>query len=187
MKTYTVIGGVNGVGKSTLSGVLSVTDYSMGIIVDPDKLIKKSGDRLKGGKSALELISRCLENNSDFSQETTLSGKGILKTLQAARKRGYYVRLYYVGLSSAEESLSRIANRVKKGGHDIPRDDVTRRFKRRFEDLLIILPFCDEACFFDNENGFVYVGEYKDGKLYDAVKDLPEWFTEMKMYYEGVK
>lgn len=66
MKTYTVIGGVNGVGKSTLSGVLSVTDYSMGIIVDPDKLIKKSGDRLKGGKAALELISRCLENNSDF-------------------------------------------------------------------------------------------------------------------------
>lgn len=174
-------------GKSALSGVLSVTDFSMGVIVDPDKLIKAKGGMLKGGKAALEIISRCLENGSDFSQETTLSGKGVLKTLQAVKKRGYYVRLYYVCISSAEESLLRIENRVRRGGHDIPMDDVIRRFEGRFEDLLKTLPFCDEVCFFDNENGFVFVGKYQDGKILNAVKYLPERFEKFKVYYERNK
>ena len=51
MKKYTVIGGVNGVGKSALSGVLSKTDTELGIIVDADKLTAaKEGNKLKGGK-----------------------------------------------------------------------------------------------------------------------------------------
>lgn len=29
--------------------------------------------------------------------------------------------MYYVGLNSKEESLARIENRVRKGGHDIPK------------------------------------------------------------------
>lgn len=35
-----------------------------------------------------------------------------------------------------EESLLRIENRVKKGGHNINTDTVMNRFGKRFEDLL---------------------------------------------------
>ena len=34
--------------------------------------------------------------------------------------QGYAVVLYYIGLSSAQESIARIENRVRKGGHGIP-------------------------------------------------------------------
>ena len=34
MKTYTVIGGVNGVGKSSLTGVLKSLLYDMGMMID---------------------------------------------------------------------------------------------------------------------------------------------------------
>ena len=41
MKTYTIIGGVNGCGKSSLTGVLKSLEPNMGIIIDPDDIAKK--------------------------------------------------------------------------------------------------------------------------------------------------
>ena len=72
-----------------------------------------------------------------------------------------------------EESLGRIRNRVAKGGHDIPREDVERRFQSRFADVLRVLPYCDEARFFDNDNGFVEVAEYRNGELIPRVSNPP--------------
>lgn len=66
------------------------------------------------------MISDCLEREISFTQETTLSGHKTLKTVKEAREKNYCVRLYYIGISSAQESLLRIENRVKKGGHGIP-------------------------------------------------------------------
>jgi len=88
-------------------------------------------------------------------RKRTLSGYRTEKTIQRAKERGYTIRLYYVGLDTAQESIKRIENRVAKGGHDIPAQDVQRRFQSRFQDLIKILPYCDEAVFFDNENAFV--------------------------------
>lgn len=38
MKIYTVIGGVNGTGKSSLTGVLKTQTTDLGIIIDVDKI-----------------------------------------------------------------------------------------------------------------------------------------------------
>lgn len=166
MKTFTVIGGVDGVGKSSLSGVLSAENSDLGIIIDTDKITsQKGGDKIIGGKAAIKLISDCLKKGINFTQETTLSGVRTLKTIQNARDSGYVIRLYYVGVSSANESIKRIKNRVEKGGHDIPSEDVRRRYAKRFEDLAKILPYCNEVRFFDNENGFTEKAEYKNGML----------------------
>ncbi len=47
-----------------------------------------------------------------------------------------------------------------EGGHNIETDTVANRFVKRFEDLLTILPHCNEATFCDNDNGFVTVAKY---------------------------
>lgn len=146
MKTYTIIGGTNGVGKSSFLGSLNEQRDDLGVVVDADKInLRFDGDKVKGGKAASQLISDCLEREISFTQETTLSGHKTLKTVKEAREKNYCVRLYYIGISSAQESLLRIENRVKKGGHGIPESDVLRRYKSRFEDLLRVLPYCDEA------------------------------------------
>lgn len=74
MKTYTIIGGVNGTGKSSLTGVLKAETLDLGKIIDVDKLNVKYGDVLAGGKAAVKLISECIEKGISFTQETTLSG-----------------------------------------------------------------------------------------------------------------
>lgn len=180
MKIYTIIGGVNGAGKSSLTGALKSERTDLGQIVDVDKITAAlGGDRLAGGKAAISKIGQCLERGVCFTQETTLSGQKTARTARQAREKGYYIRLYYVGLGSEAESLQRIRNRVQKGGHDIPKEDVRRRFAHRCKDVLRVLPFCDEAVFFDNENGFVEVGEYRNGELLPKGSYVPEWFMEL--------
>ena len=185
MKLYTIIGGVNGVGKSSLSGVLSAENLDLGIIIDTDKMTAElGGDRISGGKKAIEKIDSCLEKGVNFTQETTLSGARTLKTIQRARDLDYTIRLYYIGINTADESIERIKNRVRKGGHNIADDDVERRFEKRFEDLIKILPYCNEVRFYDNENGFVDVAEYRNGSLIIKGDYTPEWIIELKEYMD---
>ena len=125
MKVYTIIGGVNGTGKSSLTGVLKTQTTDLGIIIDVDKITAQNGgSAIQGGRIALERIKDCLKKEISFTQETTLSGRKTEITAAQAKERGYYVRLYYVGLDTLEESLARIENRVRRGGHDIRDEDV---------------------------------------------------------------
>ena len=183
MKQYTIIGGVNGVGKSSLSGVLRRQMSDMGIIIDPDMIATQQHcDRLTAGKIAIAKVNECLKKGVNFSQETTLSGRRTLRTIQKAREENYYIRLYYVGVNTAEESIYRIANRVRKGGHDIPSDDVCRRYEKRFDDLEEVLPYCDEVHFYDNENGFKEIAIYQNGDMIPQVEQLPEWLRDFIEY-----
>ena len=179
MKLYTIIGGVNGCGKSSLTGALKAERSDLGLIIDVDKLAAQLGSPVEGGKAAVRKIDECLEKGISFTQETTLSGARTERTIRRAKERGYTIRLYYIGLDTMEESLGRIANRVAKGGHDIPREDVERRFQSRFSDVLRVLPYCDEARFFDNDNGFVEVAEYRNGELIPRVSNPPRWLLEL--------
>ena len=179
MKTYTIIGGINGAGKSSLSGVLK-TQKNLGQIIDVDKIAKDNAcSNIEAGKIAIEKISDFLSKDISFTQETTLVGKQPVKTVQAAKTNSYMIRLYYVGLDTPEESIKRIANRVLKGGHDISDEDVLRRFNKRFDILKQILPYCDEVVFFDNDNGFKEVAVYISGELVYKTNHKPNWLIEL--------
>lgn len=164
IRTYTIIGGFDGVGKSSFLGVLKEIDSGVGILAEPYQ------------------TPGCIDKCVSFTQETTLSGRKTEATAQQVKELGYHVRLFYIGLDTAAESLARIANRVRRGGHDIPQNDVERRFAGRWEAVEKILPYCDEAEFYDNDNGFVKVAEYRNGELRTIGKNLPAWITELQDY-----
>lgn len=183
MKTYTIIGGVNGVGKSSFTGVLKEQDMDLGIIVDVDKITAELGaGTIAGGKAALKKINECIEKGVSFTQETTLSGRKTETTAKQVAELGYHVRLFYIGLDTAAESLVRIENRVRRGGHNIPENDVERRFAGRWEALAKVLPYCDEAEFYDNDNGFVKVAQYRNGELRTVGRHAPQWLVELMAY-----
>lgn len=140
MKKCTFIGGVHGVGKSSLAGVLCVVRSDLGIMIDPDKLtIQCGGDEYEGGKLAVERIERALKDGVNFTQETTLSGGYPKRLCKRAKEAGYYIRLYYVGLDTAEESIRRIRNRVERGGMIFPLRMLTPTF-------LIVLRMSSKFC-----------------------------------------
>lgn len=181
MKIYTIIAGVNGVGKSSLTGVLKAERNDLGYVVDVDKIaVENNCNALEAGRIALKKIEEFLDKGVSFSQETTLSGQRTEKTVKLAKENDYVIRLFYIGLNTGNESIKRIKNRVEKGGHNIPDEDVDRRFNKRFDDLIKVLPYCGETHFFDNENGFVEVGEYKNGELILKGDYIPLWINELK-------
>ncbi len=183
MKVYTIIGGVNGTGKSSLTGVLRTQTTELGQMIDVDKITAEGKlSPVAGGRIALQRVRDCLEKGLSFTQETTLSGHRTEATAAEAKRQGYFIRLYYVGLDTVEESLMRIKNRVRRGGHDIPKEDVSRRFSGRWQAVSRVLPYCDEARFFDNDNGFWEVAEYRNGALLLKGEYRPAWARELCEY-----
>ena len=97
------------------------------------ELAARAAARLVLGK-----LDRLTAAGADFAFESTLSGKSYLGRFQRWKEQGYSIEIVYLRLSSAKLALKRIAIRVRQGGHNVPRADVIRRFRRglsNFENL----------------------------------------------------
>ena len=141
-----IVADPNGCGKSTLA---RMSRFSKLEVIDPDAIARD----MPPGKAAREALRRrrlaFLERRS-FLVETTLSGTGIFRLMEAVRKEGYMIVLHYVSLGSPEQALDRIRNRVARGGHDVPEHDVRRRFSRSHANFPTAVQLADEVFFYDN-------------------------------------
>lgn len=145
----TIFAGVNGSGKSTLTEMLG--GELDGVIIDPDKISRDFKlSSLGAGKKVILMVNECIESKESFSLETTFSGKLIINQIKKARENGFKITLHYVWLSSLEEHLQRVAQRVKLGGHDIPKDDIVRRYNSSHNQLIDNLDLYDELLIWDN-------------------------------------
>lgn len=167
MNEFTIVAGAFGVGKSSFIGALAPLKNSLGKII--------SGNDM----TAVHRIQSCMDDGADFTLESTLPGENTLAVIKTAAEKGYRITLYYIAVNSAEESLRRISNRVRKGGRSVSAEEVRRSYLHRFEVLPLILPCCDYARFYDNENGFRYVAEYRNGEIIHADNRHPDWLKEL--------
>ena len=167
MKTCTIIGGIDGVGKSSLLGVLRAVRTDLGLTVDEKE------------KAASERIETALKDGISFSYETTLHGEFSKELCRRAKDAGYAVRLYYVGLDPVDENLLRIKNHAKNGGSNAVRQEVQNQYAHRMDDLTVILPYCDCADFYDNYNGFALIARKVDGHIELVGNYRPQWITQL--------
>ena len=152
-----VIAGPNGTGKTTFAREFLPTDRGIVHFVNAD-LIATGLSPLRpelAARSAARLVlgelDRLSAAGTDFAFESTLSGKTYLARLHRWKEQGYSIEIVYLRLSSAKLALKRIAVRVRQGGHDVPRVDVIRRFRRglsNFENLY--RPLADHWALYDN-------------------------------------
>lgn len=129
----TIVAGSNGSGKSSLtsSGAFENTK-----IVDPDAIARAiSPDNpeaaaRRADKRALDQRKELLDKQQSFVVETTLSGNSTLSLMDEVAKLGFRVELKYIGLDNVDLAKSRVATRVASCGHNIPIDDIERRYSR---------------------------------------------------------
>lgn len=180
MKKYILIAGVNGAGQSTLFQTVSSLHKMKR--VNADEILRESGrlgnpaNILSAGKIAVERITQYFDEGVTFNQETTLCGRVILRNIEKAREIGYFVELHYVGVDHVDIAKKRVAERVKKGGHDISEKDIERRYIDSFHNLNLILPKCDLTAFYDNTIVFRRFAIYKNGKPVRLSHNIPNWF-----------
>jgi predicted ABC-type ATPase len=86
-----------------------------------------------------------------FAFETTLSGRSYLSLIQRLKNEGYKVHLFFLVVEGVDVALSRIKERVLKGGHDVPETVVRRRFTRSISNFFReYSPLADSWYLFDN-------------------------------------
>lgn len=153
-----VLAGANGAGKSSLGGAMLV---SQGVpYFNPDEAAARiraasSGLSLVEAQSAAwlegrRLLERAIAERLDYAFETTLGGNTIPGLLARAASQGIEVRIWYVGLASADLHVARVKSRVALGGHDIPEAKIRQRYARSLLNLIRLLPVAAEIRVYDN-------------------------------------
>jgi predicted ABC-type ATPase len=174
-----IIAGPNGAGKTTFINTYLPEYTNVREFVNADLIAKgispfePEGAMIEAGRILLGRVHQLIGERISFALETTLSGKSYLTLIEKAIKLGYDIRLYYIYLNSVELSLNRIADRVREGGHNVPRQDVLRRYDRSLQNLFdLYLPLADEWQLFDNSGPDCRpVAVSRDGEI--KVRDLP--------------
>ena len=171
--------GTNGAGKSTLR---SFNQDPVQIVIDSDHIamqINPQNPRLadiEAGRKAIELFRFAIQHKIDFSMESTLSGNSILQRMKKAKENGFYVHLNYIGVNSVKINLARVKARVKSGGHFIAEDIVKNRYQMSFDNLFIVLPYCDEVFIYDNSSiAPELIFQLKDNNIVQFCSFLPNW------------
>jgi predicted ABC-type ATPase len=99
----------------------------------------------------LREIDRLAGARTDFAFETTLSGLVYASKPRNWKRSGYRIEIVFLKIGSPQLALRRIAARVKQGGHDVPREDVLRRFVRGWENFVSIYrELADVSSVYDN-------------------------------------
>lgn len=141
MELY-VIAGPNGAGKTTFARKFLPKYANCRNFVNADLIaagmspFSPETAAVRAGRLMLEEIRYFSDRRASFAFETTLSGRSNLALIQKLRVDGYKIHLFFLMVSSVEVALSRIKERVLKGGHDVPEVVVRRRFDRSFRNFL---------------------------------------------------
>lgn len=169
-----VLAGVNGAGKSSVGGAMLV---EAGVeFYNPDNAAREFRSKLPGisqqeanalaWQEGRRLLERAIYERKDFAFETTLGGNTMASLLGKAHASGIDVRIWYVGLETAELHIARVRSRVGMGGHDIPEAKVRDRYARSRMKLIALLPHLAELRVFDNsEEGDPQKGQAPSPKL----------------------
>jgi predicted ABC-type ATPase len=129
-----IIAGPNGAGKTTFACDFLPNEAACPCFVNADLIAAglspfvPAAAAIKAGKLMLQEIQGNAARREGFAFETTLSGLGYLRHIRDWRSSGYHVTLFFLTLPSIEMAITRVAERVGQGGHDIPEAVIRRRF-----------------------------------------------------------
>jgi predicted ABC-type ATPase len=188
-----VLAGVNGAGKSSVGG--AALQSLGGAFYDPDEAARVYRRR---GLSAEEASSRAwhrgriqleraIREGLNYAFETTLGGATMTRLLLEAVAQGSAVRIWYVGLSTPELHIRRVAERAERGGHPIPGEKIRERWDSSRRNLIRLLHRVTEVVMYDNSRTVdLRRGErprptkllhLRDGRIVEAVRmsDVPDW------------
>ena len=113
-------------------------------------------------KGVEAFVAQAMARGVPFAMETVFSywealpnGKfaskiDLIREMQAA---GYFVLLFFVGLSNVRLSIGRVMTRVAEGGHNVDVDKLVERFPRTQRAIGAAASVADATVFTDNSRG----------------------------------
>jgi predicted ABC-type ATPase len=179
-----MLAGMNGAGKSTLCRQLI---EPLGLpYINPDLLALEAhpddpdAQALAAASLAEAKRQEFIEAGASFAFETVLSDPVGAKVqfLQRAKDLGYEIVAIFVGLSSPDLSVARVAQRVLAGGHNVPEDRIRARYPRVLANLKRLLDVADELTIYDNssfDEPYRLIARLEGGVLTQITRQVPAW------------
>ncbi len=169
-KRVIIIAGPNGAGKTTFARSFLPHDARLPRFINADLIaaglapFDPQTAAIRAGRLMLDEIEDSAQRGDSFSFETTLSGLSYLSRIPRWQAQDYQVSLYFLSLPDAETAIERVAQRVRQGGHDVPKDVIRRRFeagRRNFLDRY--RQIVDDWTLYDNSGQELVVLEWGEG------------------------
>lgn len=154
--TVYVIAGPNGAGKTTfamkfLPRISEANFINADLIAAGVSPLNPESVASEAGRIFLARIRELARQRVDFAFETTLSGRSCVNLLSDLLSAGYRIHLFFLWLPSLDLALKRVADRVRKGGHNVPAETIGRRFKRGIHNLFnLYRGLCGLIVIYDN-------------------------------------
>lgn len=152
-----VLAGPNGAGKSTSAPYLLKDALAVDEFVNADTIAhglsayRPDAAAVTAGRVMLERLRALAHLRRDFAFETTLSGRSHARWLQHLQTAGYRTHLIFLSLPSADLAVARVADRVRRGGHDVPDAVIRRRFVAGLRNLFsVYMQVVDAWTIYDN-------------------------------------
>jgi len=151
MPNIVVIAGPNGAGKSTLAPALLRDTLSIPEYVNADTIAEglsafaPEDASFDAGRVMLGRLHDLAETRRDFAFETTLASRFYARWLRELKETSdYRVSLIFLWLRDVDLAISRVAARVRLGGHSLPEDTIRRLFDRGRKKLFeLYIPIAD--------------------------------------------
>lgn len=142
-----VFAGPNGSGKSTVTKGFDI----VGEYINADEIKKeKNCSDLEAAQFATALREDAVYNMRSFTFETVLSSPRNVELLKKAKNFGYQIEIVYVLTADPQINVSRVAQRVKNGGHDVPMDKIISRYYKSLNNISKIIQIADVMWVVDN-------------------------------------
>jgi predicted ABC-type ATPase len=152
-----MIAGPNGSGKTSLTRWLQKGGFYLGQYINPDDIAQNlegsyEARTVEAQRAADLLRQEHIEAKQSFSFETVMSHPSKLEVLDLARKAGFFVQVFFVGIEDPQTNIERVALRVAQGGHDVPLEKIVSRWGRSMELAAEAILRADQAFVFDNSD-----------------------------------
>lgn len=157
-KRIIIIAGPNGAGKTTFAKRFLPDHLSISRFVNADEIAKglahfaPESMAIQAGRVHLQALEHYANEKVEFAFETTLSGSTYLQKIKQWQSMGYFVILFFLKLPSIKFAVNRVKERVKQGGHNIPTETISRRFKKGLENLNLYKNVVDAYFVYDNSS-----------------------------------
>jgi len=131
-----IIAGPNGAGRTTFAREFLPAEGHCPTFINADLIaiglspFRPDAAAVEASRIMLEHVRQNVAKRSDFAVETTLAGRAYQRFIPEWQAAGYEVDLRFLQLPSADLAVERVQQRVAHGGHDVPENDIRRRFDR---------------------------------------------------------
>ncbi|HEY4064892.1 MAG TPA: hypothetical protein VGM30_23475 [Puia sp.] len=184
MPTLYVLGGANGVGKTTwyLFGIETKAISAELPFINIDLIVLRelggytAENISKAEQIARERMGNLLQERKDFMIESNLSKSADYDWIALMRKNGYETVLFFLGTNNVEINKIRVKARVLEGGHDVAEPIIEQRYQMGMSYLKSkLLDFSDATLIDVSSHEPCRMAHLQYGKIIFRDPNRPPW------------